>query len=140
MNIRLTQMVLRNQRELFIMDFSLLIFNLFQDYVSTAKALVHVVGASLGGFGIGLGVGEQRHDMGKEFVVIAVTPSAAAGNDVAGLLELVVVGAEEDGLAEGHRLENVMDAYAEATAYISHVGVAIELGEEADVVDDENFR
>ena len=63
----------------------------------------------------------------EEFVVSAVAPATSAGDDVVSLLKLTVVWAEEDGLAKGNGLQDVVDTYAEAATDISHVGVAVKL-------------
>ena len=64
--------------------------------------------------------------------------AASEVDEVVCLLEFVVIRAEDDGLAVGYGLENVVYAHAEPSTDIGHGGVAIELGEEAYVVDDEN--
>ena len=47
----------------------------------------------------------------------------------------MVVGTENDGFAEGDGFEYVVYAFAEATAYVGDVGVLVEGGEHADIVD-----
>ena len=64
--------------------------------------------------------------------------AASKFDEVVRLLEFVVVRAEDYGLAVGYGLENVVYAHAEPSADIGHGGVAVEFGEEADVVDDES--
>lgn len=89
----------------------------------------------------GFGVGEETHEVAPLHVVLTMdTPTAATGDDVFGLLEFMVVGAEEDGFPEGHCFENVVYAYAESAADISHVGIEVEFGQNAYVVDDKDFR
>ena len=108
-----------------------------------AKVFVHIVGAGLRGFVVELRVFQQSFQKCAALLAVFAilhAPAAAALNDVLGFLEFVVVGAEEDGLSEGDGLEDVVDAHAEAAADIGYVGVAVELGEEADVVDEKYLR
>ena len=140
MKNRLTQAVLRNQRDVFIIVFSLLIFNLFQDFLCAAEILVHVVGASLRRGVQCFVVGHQAFEIALLHIIFATdAPASAAGDDVVSFLELVVVEAEKDGFAEGDGLQYVVDPHPEAAADVGHRGVAVQLGEHADVVDDKNL-
>ena len=116
-----------------------LAFNGVEDNVGASEVLLHVVVAGLRGLAVGVGVGEERLQVRRHLAAVGMGEAAAAGDDVLGLLELVVVGAEEDGLAEGDGFQYVVDAHTEAAADIGHIGIAVELGEDADVVDDEDF-
>ena len=64
--------------------------------------------------------------------------AASEVDEVVCLLEFVIVGPEDDGFAVGHGFKNIVYAHAKPSADVGHGGVAVEFGEEADVVDDEN--
>ena len=105
-----------------------------------AEVLLHIAGAGFGSRGQCVGIGKNIFEGPFFHVVSAVdAPASATGYYVVRLLELAVVGAEEDGLAEGDGLEDVVDAHAEAAADLSYVGIAVELRQKTDVVDDENL-
>lgn len=74
----------------------------------------------------------------EQVEVVADGEGGAEGDGVDGFLEFVVVGAEEDGFAEGECFEDVVYAVAETAADVGDGGVAVEFGEESDVVDDED--
>ena len=70
--------------------------------------------------------------------MVADGEGGAEGDGVDGFLEFVVVRSEEDGFAEGECFEYVVYAVAETAADVGDGGVAVEFGEESDVVDDED--
>ena len=109
-----------------------------EDDVGAAEVAAHELHAGVGSGMVDVDVGEpfaqQRH-----VGVLVDRHAASEVDDVVRLLELVMVGSEDDGLAVGYGLENVVYAHAEATADIGHGGVAVEFGEDAYVVDDEDL-
>ena len=115
-----------------------LVFNGVEDYFRAAEIGIHIVETGLSGLGISLGVLEQRLQMLFQLVAVVVAVTSATGNDVVCLLKLTIVRPKEDRLAEGDGLQYVVDACAEAAADICHVGIAVELGEQSDVVDDKH--
>ena len=116
-----------------------LLLNFPKYLVGAAQVFVHVFLASLRGFLSCFGVGEEAGKWLVEGIETIDAPSAAAGDDVASLLEFVVVGAEEDGLAEGHSFQYVVYPHSEASADIRYVGIAVEFRQETDIIDDENL-
>ena len=74
-----------------------------------------------------------------QLVESAVAPSASEGDDVACFLEFVEVGTEQDRLSKSYRLQDVVNAHAEAASDIGYVGIAVELREHAHVVDNQYF-
>lgn len=87
----------------------------------------------LEGSGVG---GEGVHDVG-EVVGAGDLDASATGLEFLSLLELMVVGTEDDGEIPYCCLGEVVDAVAEATADIGDGAVLIDGGEETETVDDE---
>ena len=116
-----------------------LLLNGGKNLFCAAEVLLHVLGAGLRGLLPFAGVGNEGTEGVHELLGRVDGPASSAGDDVARLLELLVFGPEDDGLAEGDGFQYIVDAHAKAAADISHVGIAVEFRKEADVVDDEDF-
>lgn len=85
----------------------------------------------------GVGVSEECIEASREGGRVGDGESAAASDEVEGLAELAVVGAEEHGDGVDRSLGGVVDAVAEAAADVGDAGVAVDGREEAEGVDDE---
>ena len=109
-----------------------------KNLASGAKVLLYILSALCGGFLVQLVVVEPCGELCGELLGLLESEPSTESDDVAGLLELLVVGAEADGFAEGEGLEGVVYAFAKAAPDVGHMGIAIEGGEHADVVDNED--
>ena len=64
--------------------------------------------------------------------------AAATGLEALSLLETLVVGTEDNGNIPYCSLQGVVDAYSETATDVGDIGIAIDAGEQAEAIDDED--
>ena len=104
--------------------------------VGGAGLTIDVGGCLLAGLLQEGGIGGEAVHEALEVLVAGDLEAATLSLQALGLLELLVLRAEDDGHAPDGCLEGVVDAHAEAAAHVGHGGIAIDAGEQAEAVDD----
>ena len=81
---------------------------------------------------------EAVHQLFK-VLVAGNLKTTLTGLESLGLLELLVVGAEDDGNVPYGSLQCVVDANTKAAAHIGHIGIVVDTRQQAEAVDNQDF-
>ena len=111
--------------------------NIIENLIGRTGIVCNIAAGRPPGFPKSLPVGKEVIHYGGEISRTAYFHATAVGDERTGFAELSVVGTYYHGATVNRRFRNIVNADAEASAYISHCGIAVKTRQQSVAVDDE---
>ena len=119
--------------------FNVLKFNIREDALGGTRELLHVVASLCSCLFKIIGIARETIHQTCKVLIACYLESTLTGFQTLSLVELLIVRAKDDGHIPNRCFQRVMDTNTKTSAYVGHVSIVIDAGEETEAVDDEDI-